>query len=168
VALHAQNTCLRAFWRVCIAIVSVALVLIVTTTVVFAQTQKMDAPTAYSATRNDDLILLDIRSPGEWAETGIAEGAWPVTMHDPDFSTNLQQILAAYPDRPVALICATGGRSDYVAGVLAENNIPGVIDIAEGMFGNGDAQGWIARGLPIVDVQTARASHAASMSKHDK
>ena len=165
-ASPAQYTWLRVFCRVFISVVGIALVLIVSTAVVFAQTQKMDAPTAYSAARNGDLILLDIRSPAEWAETGIAEGAWPVTMHDAGFSTNLQQILAAYPDRPVALICATGGRSNYVAGVLADNNIPGVIDIAEGMFGNGDAPGWIARDLPIVDVQSARARHAAFILKH--
>ncbi|MEP1934507.1 MAG: rhodanese-like domain-containing protein [Paracoccaceae bacterium] len=152
---------------VCLAASGAALILMITTAVVFAQTQKMSANEAHSAALSGNLIILDIRSPGEWAETGVAKGAWPVTMHDTSFSANLQNIVERYPSRPLALICASGGRSNYIVSVLEQNGFSGVIDISEGMFGNGDAPGWIARELPIVDVTVARAEHTVSMLKTD-
>jgi rhodanese-related sulfurtransferase len=88
-------------------------------------------------------------------------------MHDPSFGPNLQKIVARYPDVPIALICATGGRSNYVADVLGKNGLEGVIDITEGMFGNGKAPGWIARNLPIQNVEAARQNHLAAMIKQD-
>jgi rhodanese-related sulfurtransferase len=130
---------------------------------VFAETKTMSAQEAHSAALNKSLIILDIRSHGEWAETGVAQGAWPVTMHDQSFGANLQRIIGRFPDKPLALICATGGRSNYVAGILEANGLPGVIDISEGMFGNGASPGWIARDLPIVDVAIAHEKYNASM-----
>ena len=155
------------FSRWCMGVAGVALVLFFATSAVFAETRKMGAQEAYAAVQNNEIIILDIRSPGEWAETGVAQGAWPVTMHAPSFGPNLQKIVARYPDAPIALICATGGRSNYVADVMGKNGIDNVIDISEGMFGNGKDPGWIARNLPIQDVETARQSHLAAMSKQD-
>ncbi|MEY8120673.1 MULTISPECIES: rhodanese-like domain-containing protein [unclassified Falsihalocynthiibacter] len=139
----------------------------ITTATVFAQTQKMSASEAYPAALSGDLIILDIRSPAEWEETGVPKGAWPVTLHDPSFGENLQNILKRYPDKDVALICATGGRSNYVASVLENNGLLGIIDISEGMFGNGKAPGWIARELPVVNVIIAHKKYTASISEKD-
>ena len=141
--------------------------LIVTAAVVFAQPLRMSATEAHSAALNGNLIILDIRSPEEWAETGVAKDAWPVTMHDPNFGANLQSIIESYPKKPLAFICATGGRSNHVATVLEQNGILGIINISEGMFGNGKAPGWIARDLPIVDVTVARNRYTVSMLKKD-
>lgn len=151
----------------CLAACVVAFLLIVTTAVVFAQPVRMSATKAHSAALNGNLIILDIRSPGEWAKTGVAKDAWPVTMHDPNFGANLQSIIERYPKKPLAFICATGGRSNHVATVLDQNGILGIINISEGMFGNGKAPSWIARDLPIVDVTVARNRYAASMLKKD-
>ena len=74
--------------------------LIVTAAVVFAQPLRMSATEAHSAALNGNLIILDIRSPEEWAETGVAKDAWPVTMHDPNFGANLQSIIERYPKSP--------------------------------------------------------------------
>ena len=92
-------------------------------------------------------------------ESGVAEGAWPVSMHTPDFPKQLQAILAQHPPEHIGLICATGGRSAYVTEVLARNGLPGVIDVSEGMFGNGQGAGWIARGLPTVTVDDVIAGY---------
>ncbi|MGH1576182.1 MAG: rhodanese-like domain-containing protein [Planktotalea sp.] len=140
-----------------------ALFLVATPVAGFAQALKMSAPEALAAVQNGDIVLLDIRSPGEWKETGLAQGAWPVTMHDPSFGENLQRILSRYPDTPLALICATGGRTEYVASVLRQNGLSNVIDVSEGMFGNGAAPGWIARKMPIIDEKTARANYTAGI-----
>jgi len=122
--------------------------------VAMADVAILSAPDAHA---DEDLILLDIRTPGEWAETGLAEGAWPVSMHEPGFGQKLQAILDAYPPERIAMICAVGGRTGHVTGVLEKNGIS-VLDLSEGMMGNDRGPGWIARGLPIV---TAEAAHAA-------
>ena len=71
----------------------------------------------------------------------------------------MQKILSVHGASHIALICATGGRSAYVADVLAKNGISGVLDVPEGMFGNGAAPGWIARGLTVVPLGEAVARY---------
>ncbi|MFK7869213.1 MAG: rhodanese-like domain-containing protein [Roseobacter sp.] len=142
------------------ALLGAAIFLLLATTTVFADTRTITAPDALAASDRGDIIILDIRSPSEWAETGVAKGALPVTMHSPEFGANLSAIINQSQGKPIALICATGGRSSYVASVLGENGLTNVIDVSEGMFGNDTAKGWIARGLPIVDVQTAMSAQS--------
>lgn len=43
----------------------------------------ISADEAFTLLINKKLILLDIRSPKEWAESGIPRGAKAVTMHKP-------------------------------------------------------------------------------------
>ena len=129
----------------------------------FAETPVLSAPEAAAKLASGDLIVLDIRRPEEWAETGVAEGAWPVSMHNPDFPKQLQAILAQHLPEKIGLICATGGRSAYVTEVLARNGLDGVVDVSEGMFGNGQLAGWIARGLPVVSLDQAIAEYETTM-----
>ncbi len=129
---------------------------------VLAQPPVLTAEEAASGMANGDLVVLDIRRPQEWAETGIADGAWPVSMHTPDFPRQLRAILDQYAPEQIALICATGGRTAYVTEVLEKNGITGVADVSEGMFGNGAAIGWIARGLPVVAPQDAMTDYDAA------
>lgn len=127
-----------------------------------AETPILSAPDAHTRNGAQDLVILDIRSREEWAETGVAEGAWPVSMHEADFSQRLQAILAAYPTDQIAMICATGGRTAYVAEILEKNGVSGIADISEGMMGNRRGPGWIARGLPVVSMVEALAEYRAA------
>lgn len=123
-----------------------------------AEPKIMSAPDAFSAASNGDLILIDIRSPGEWAETGVAQGAIALTMHNQAFAKNITTLLNTQRGKSIALICATGGRTEYVVSLLAQNGFPDVIDVSEGMMGNQRGPGWIARKLPLItskDAQTA-------------
>jgi len=56
----------------------------------FAEMPIMSAPEAFSAVRNDDMVISDIRSPGEWDQTGVAQGAVALTMHNPDFPNKIR------------------------------------------------------------------------------
>lgn len=123
----------------------------------------MSAPQAQSAVASDEIILLDIRSRQEWKESGLAEGAWPVSMHERDFPQRLRAILAKYRPEQIALICATGGRSDYIADILDKNGVSGVIDVSEGMFGNDRGPGWLKRGLPVVTYEKAHQDYLTAM-----
>lgn len=118
------------------------------------QPQIISAPEAHKAALSGDILLLDIRSPGEWKETGVPEGAMAVTMHSDQFVVQLRKLLAENPDTPLAMICATGGRTEYVTGILAKNGID-TIDVSEGLEGNKRGPGWKARGLPLVNWRKA-------------
>ena len=115
----------------------------------------MSATQAYQSAGNNEIILLDIRSREEWNETGVGAGAWPVSMHEEAFGKKLQQILTANPGKPIALICATGGRSAHVTSILARNNITNVIDVSEGMHGSRRGAGWLKEALPVMSAQEA-------------
>lgn len=109
----------------------------------------MDPLTAFNAARKGEIILVDIRTPQEWAETGIGEGAIALDMRAPDFVRSLVTLRKTYEDKPIAMICRTGNRSGYVVQTLAAQGFPGLVDVSEGMAGGPNGKGWLARALPV-------------------
>ena len=138
------------------------IVLIMTTFAAYAEPPILSAPEAQQRLENGELILLDIRTPEEWQDTGIAKGAWPVSMHSADFKERLDAILAVYPPEQIALICAVGGRSGGVTGALERGGIVGISDVSEGMMGSARGAGWIARGLEVVPLEQAQTDYDAA------
>lgn len=120
------------------------------------------AQDAFEKQMSGGFIVLDIRSSEEWKESGVAKGAWPVSMHEADFSQRLHAILSNNDSNRIALICATGGRTAYISRLLEKNGVSGVFDISEGMFGNGSAPGWIARSLPIIPLEEAMENYTVA------
>ncbi len=110
----------------------------------------MDAPSAFEKAKNGELLLLDIRSPQEWKETGTGSVAKRVSMHQPGFLQKLDALTGNDKSKPVALICATGGRSNWLQGELVKRGYTNIIDVSEGMLGSSTGPGWLKRGLPIV------------------
>lgn len=123
---------------------------------VMAAPQIMSAPDAQAAVKEGKMILLDIRTPEEWKEDGIAEGALPLDLTAGNFGELLNKILEQRGDKMLGMICATGGRTGYVMSVLAQNKLTDIVDVSEGMHGNGRAPGWLKRGLPVVDAAAAQ------------
>ncbi len=111
---------------------------------------EMDAQTAYQAAQSGDLIILDIRTPAEWRQTGLGAGVVGLDMTSKDFLRTLVAIRQANPARPIALICATGVRSGHVSRFLDENSFGNMVDISEGMMGSDAGTGWLKKGLPTV------------------
>ncbi|MBO6919143.1 MAG: rhodanese-like domain-containing protein [Rhizobiaceae bacterium] len=124
-----------------------------------ADTPLMSAPQAYEKLSKGDLIVLDIRSREEWQDSGIAQGALPISMHEKDFLERFQSVLLEYEPEKIAMICATGGRSAEVTYFLEQNGLTGVADISEGMFGNRNGPGWLKHGLPVVSASEALANY---------
>jgi len=116
---------------------------------VWAAETVIKAPDAYVAAKAGNIILVDIRTPQEWVQTGVAEGAIGLDMTDKSFVDNLVQLRSDNPDKPIALICRTGNRSGYVFEALNKQGFPNLMDVSEGMAGGANGKGWIPRGLPI-------------------
>jgi len=78
------------------------------------------------------VLLVDIRRPEEWVETGVLPNALLITYESP---AQFLRALAPHlrPGQPVALICRTGNRTARAARVLAPVLEQPVIDLAGGM-----------------------------------
>jgi len=99
--------------------------------------------------QSNKLLLIDIRRPDEWARTGIAKGAVPIDLRNPDFLKLAVQHQNASGGLPLAVICARGVRSRRTAAAMTAASLGPITDIPEGMLGSSAGPGWIARGLPI-------------------
>jgi len=114
----------------------------------------IDSGKALAEVTAGEMTLLDIRSPEEWRKTGVPQGAKTVTFHDPQgmagFVAAATRAVDGNKDRPVALICATGGRSSRAASALSDAGFTQVLNVREGMLGNFfDGPGWLKRKLPV-------------------
>lgn len=120
---------------------------------VLAAGGKITAPEAYAELQAGKIVLIDVRSPAEWRQTGIPKGAKTVSIHDPDgmpgFMRKVLTVMAGRRDRPVALICARGVRSSRASRYLRKNGFAEVFDVSEGFLGRMSAPGWLKRGLPV-------------------
>ncbi|MCC5960600.1 MAG: rhodanese-like domain-containing protein [Rhodobacteraceae bacterium] len=84
------------------------------------------------------VLLVDIRQPHEWVETGVLPNAVLLPFDSPDaFVAALRPHLQ--PGQPVALICRTGNRTSRAARILAQRLDVPVIDVQGGMFALMDA-----------------------------
>ena len=113
---------------------------------------------AHTELLEDRIRMLDIRSRGEWRETGIAQGAWAVSVHHWRFIERLFTAHELAGNRPLALICATGIRSGSVMRALRLAGYDGFSDVSEGMLGSKRGPGWIKAGLPVVTMDEALAA----------
>ena len=101
------------------------------------------------------IYLIDIRLPDEWERTGIAASAIPLDMRRDDFEGVLRHVFTQTGDRPVALICARGVRSDRMNTRLKDAGFAQILDVPEGMLGSGAGPGYIEQGLPLRDPTAA-------------
>ncbi|MDP1735584.1 MAG: rhodanese-like domain-containing protein [Sulfuritalea sp.] len=113
----------------------------------------LGAPEAAAQVQSGKLTLIDIRTPPEWKETGVARGAKQVNMLHPQGAKGfVDQLLGEVKgDRnaPIALICRTGNRTTQVQRYLQSVGFTQVYNVKEGMAGSGAGPGWIKRGLPV-------------------
>ena len=113
-----------------------------------AEPRMMEPGEAHRLAASGEIVLVDVRSPAEWAETGSPQGAERVWIRDPDLAAKLERLTGGDRDRPVALICATGIRSSFVANALVGAGYTDVRNVGEGMLGSAAGPGWLRRGLP--------------------
>lgn len=92
------------------------------------------------AEADEDLIVLDVRTPEEFA-AGHLEGAILVDFYDDDFVDQLSEL---DPNRPYLMYCRSGNRSGQTAEIMKDLGFTDVADVDGGIVA------WSDAGLPVV------------------
>ncbi len=98
-----------------------------------------------------DALLVDIRTPREWRQTGLVPGSHPLMYFDETghadtdrFLTSLEA-LGGTKDHPVVLICRSGHRSSQLAQILLKDKgYSSVYHLEQGI------QGWLKEGDKVA------------------
>lgn len=91
-------------------------------------------------------LLVDIREPSEWAESGVAAPA--VLLPKSDFDGDQKQwtdFLAKVGDKQIILYCRSGRRADTVGQALAA--------AGRSVANAGGMKDWVAAGLPTREAK---------------
>jgi rhodanese-related sulfurtransferase len=83
--------------------------------------------------------IIDIRTPGEWKETGIIKGSIPIMFFDEQGNYNLEKFITQLnknikKGEKFALICRTGSRSQVLGTHLGKQLGYDVIDLKGGII----------------------------------
>lgn len=105
---------------------------------------------ALAKARAGEIVLVDVRRPKEWRKTGVATPAKAITMHQkfPTFLAELRASVGNDTTKPIAVICARGGRTNALQEPLKRAGFQTVFNVAEGMLGGTYGPGWIKSKLP--------------------
>ncbi|MBD3845659.1 rhodanese-like domain-containing protein [Bosea sp. SSUT16] len=96
------------------------------------------------------LLLVDIRSPGEWSDTGLPQGAIPLDVDATAFEVRLAGLRLDHPAKRIALIDRTGAQAVATAQKLGGRGWRDLVAVRGGMLGPG---GWLAEKLPVTEYR---------------
>ena len=108
--------------------------------------QNLDSKSFRTAINSGDGTLLDVRTPGEYAN-GHIKGAGQLNFYDRDFE---QRLLMLKKDQAIYLYCNTGYRSKKAATILIRNGYKKVYNLERGIMD------WYRNNLPIVADPNAK------------
>ena len=107
-----------------------------------AEAAKITSADAAKLVASGQAVLVDVREPAEWADTGVAAPA--VLLAKSDFDGARKQwapFLAGVGDKTVILYCRSGHRAGVVGAALAEKGLK--------VVNAGGLKDWQAAGLPV-------------------
>lgn len=112
---------------------------------------------------DDDAVLVDVRTPGEWVESGIPDltelnrdtvldTVATTSGAHPDFLAGLvAEGLAPGDGRTIVFICKSGGRSLMAAKLATGAGFGPSYNVLEGFVGGSSPDvGWAGSGLPVT------------------
>ena len=107
--------------------------------------------------------LVDVRTQGEWEQSGIIAGSRLMTFFDEQGRSNPQQWMERLrrqqkAGEPVILICRTGNRTRLVAQFLDRQGFGKIYNVRQGIMN------WTREGKPVVPAAQAIAACRASAS----
>lgn len=91
-------------------------------------------------------VLIDVRTPEEWQQTGVPVTAHTISAKAGDFVSQVNAITKGNKAQRIALICRSGERSDEARDTLIEAGYENVTSVEGGVSG---PNGWIDADLPV-------------------
>ncbi len=88
-------------------------------------------------------VLVDVRHPDEWADTGVAEPALLISLRDLGGPAG-RELVEKHRDKEIIFYCLSGARSERAAEVFGQM---GVRTANAGGIGE-----WVEAGLPLRAV----------------
>lgn len=114
-----------------------ALLLLLSLGLVFAKLEHIEISPSFL---KKDITIIDIRTKGEWLETGMLKDSIPITFFDEQGQYDVSDFikkLSKYVKKgeTFALVCATGARTNMLGNFLGQNgfnviNLTGGVDLA--------------------------------------
>ena len=105
----------------------------------------IDEKQAFDIQKSQRALLVDVRTPAEFAETGIPQGAKALPVQAADFADQLKGFANNKLDKPVIFICRSGNRAKTAAQIAGQVGFEKIYVVQGGVPG---PNGWVARGLP--------------------
>ena len=96
--------------------------------------------------RKAGAVLIDVRSPAEWRQTGVPVTAHAISMDDPQFLSRVAEITGGNYNQRIAVISKFGVRSSEARDALRAAGYTNVTSITGGLAG---PDGWIDADLPV-------------------
>tara|TARA_B100000686_G_C16504339_1_gene818768 strand:- start:214 stop:627 length:414 start_codon:yes stop_codon:yes gene_type:complete len=114
-----------------IRLVSLTLFFLLISTQLFAEIYEVNNEKIKNLLESD-VPLIDIRTEGEWYETGVINGGHLLTFFEKDGSYDFRKwmievVEIANENGPVIIICRSGRRSRIVSNMIIEDNSDFVI-----------------------------------------
>ena len=100
--------------------------------------------------------VVDVRTEGEWKESGVLAGSKLITFFDEAGRSNPPQWLeklksVTKPEQPVIVVCRSGRRSLAVAQYLSDQaGYKTVYNVSKGM------NGWLGEGRQVVPPASSK------------
>jgi phage shock protein E len=104
-----------------------------------AVVQNIDVQVAQSSLKDNGVIVLDVRTPEEYAQ-GHIPGAKLMDFHGDNFAAELK---ALDPKAHYVVYCASGNRSNKATQMMQSENFQNVSNVLGGF------QAWQSQGLPV-------------------
>ena len=123
------------------------LALVLTSSLGAAEVATLSPAEAAKLVADGKAVLVDVREPSEWAESGVATPAvlLPKSEFDEGMIGEWKDFLAKTGDKQIILYCRSGRRSGAVAAALAAKG--------HKVANAGGFKDWQAAGLPVRSAQ---------------
>lgn len=106
----------------------------------------IDCGQALQGLNDKSLILIDVRTPGEWADTGVPANAKCKALQDSDFVDYVRFCQEGAENLPVALFCLSGTRSLKAAKTVQKAGVENIQIVRGGL------EAWRKAGLPLEQL----------------
>ena len=95
--------------------------------VIWAEVVDIDIKELQTMNSSGDIVVIDVRTPKEWQQTGIVKGSIPIMFFDEKRKAHAREWMnqaSAHitPENEVILICRSGNRSKTIANYLSQQH----------------------------------------------